>query len=85
MDACEFPLTWLATTHSTNTLAMQMAAEGALAWSVVAADTQTHGRGRLQRAWVSPPGSGLYSAAQPPASRFSENHAGGSGSGLLGN
>ncbi|OGQ95358.1 MAG: biotin--[acetyl-CoA-carboxylase] ligase [Deltaproteobacteria bacterium RIFOXYD12_FULL_57_12] len=60
MDACEFPLTWLATTHSTNTLAMQMAAEGALAWSVVAADTQTHGRGRLQRAWVSPPGSGLY-------------------------
>ena len=45
---------------STNRLAMALAAEGAPDGTVVVADSQTQGRGRLGRGWLSPPGMNLY-------------------------
>ncbi len=46
--------------NSTNTTALNLAAEGAPSGTVVAADSQSAGRGRLGRKWQSPPGLGLY-------------------------
>jgi BirA family transcriptional regulator, biotin operon repressor / biotin---[acetyl-CoA-carboxylase] ligase len=45
---------------STNDRAKELAAEGALHGEVVIAETQTAGRGRRGRSWVSPPGRNLY-------------------------
>lgn len=45
---------------STNEEAMALAHEGADAGTVVVADAQTGGRGRLGRAWFSPPGVNLH-------------------------
>jgi BirA family biotin operon repressor/biotin-[acetyl-CoA-carboxylase] ligase len=45
---------------STNTVAMALAQSGAEDGTVVVADTQTAGRGRLGRPWFSPPGQNLY-------------------------
>ena len=45
---------------STNNLAMIFAARGAAHGTVVTADQQTEGRGRMGRKWISPPGSNLY-------------------------
>jgi BirA family biotin operon repressor/biotin-[acetyl-CoA-carboxylase] ligase len=45
---------------STNTELARLAAEGAVEGVSVVADEQTAGRGRLQRAWSSPKGAGLY-------------------------
>src|ERR1043165_240193 len=45
---------------STNTELARMASEGAAEGLAVLADEQTAGRGRLQRAWSSPKGAGLY-------------------------
>jgi len=47
---------------STNRLALQLAQEGAPEGTVVIADRQTEGRGRLQRVWQSPPGCNLYAS-----------------------
>ena len=47
------------TVDSTNDLALEFAREGAAEGTVVAADYQTHGRGRFKRRWVSPRGAGL--------------------------
>ncbi|MBM3161844.1 MAG: biotin--[acetyl-CoA-carboxylase] ligase [Chlorobi bacterium] len=47
-------------TQSTNLLAKKLAVERAPEGAVVVADTQSAGRGRLGRTWVSPPGSNLY-------------------------
>lgn len=44
---------------STNDVAMAWLAEGAPAGSVVIADEQTQGRGRLGRTWFAPPGTAL--------------------------
>ena len=44
---------------STNTEGIQRAEEGAPHLSLVAADEQTAGRGRMDRAWFSPPGAAL--------------------------
>ncbi len=44
---------------STNTLAMEMASNGAPEGTVVIAETQTGGKGRLGRTWISPKGN-LY-------------------------
>lgn len=55
-------------TGSTNQLAFQLADEGAADGTVVIADTQTGGRGRLGRRWESPPGVNLYCSViiRPP-------------------
>ena len=45
---------------STNTELAQRASEGAAEGLAIVADEQTAGRGRLQRAWSSPKGPGLY-------------------------
>lgn len=42
---------------STNTVAMEMAAKGAPEGTVVIAETQTSGKGRLGRTWISPRGN----------------------------
>lgn len=45
---------------STNTLAVRMAQEDAPHGTVVVAESQSAGRGRLGRHWYSPPGKNLY-------------------------
>jgi BirA family transcriptional regulator, biotin operon repressor / biotin---[acetyl-CoA-carboxylase] ligase len=56
--------------ESTNSLARELAADGAAAGAVVTADEQTAGRGRLGRSWVAPPGKALlYSAVLRPLER----------------
>lgn len=45
---------------STNLEAFRLAEEGAPEGTVVIADMQTQGRGRLKREWLSPPGVNLY-------------------------
>ena len=52
-------LRWLVETTSTMDDAARWAAEGAPDGALVLADTQTAGRGRLQRTWVTRPGSAL--------------------------
>lgn len=46
--------------ESTNDIAFELAKEGASEGTVVIAETQTKGRGRLQRKWISPAGFNLY-------------------------
>jgi len=53
-------LTFLDVTDSTNSRAMEMAENGAPHGTVVAADAQTGGRGRLGRRWESPAGKNVY-------------------------
>lgn len=48
------------TTSSTNLVAKALASEGSPEGSVVVADSQTVGRGRMGRTWVSPSGVNLY-------------------------
>jgi BirA family biotin operon repressor/biotin-[acetyl-CoA-carboxylase] ligase len=50
---------FLSEVASTNTLAMEMAADGTPEGTVVIAETQTGGKGRLGRKWISPKGN-LY-------------------------
>jgi BirA family biotin operon repressor/biotin-[acetyl-CoA-carboxylase] ligase len=47
-------------TGSTNADLLAAAERGAADRTVLIADTQTAGRGRRDRSWVSPPGTGLY-------------------------
>jgi len=47
---------------STNTHARRLAEQGAKEGQVVIAESQTHGRGRLARRWVSPPHVNLYTS-----------------------
>src|SRR5690606_6342284 len=49
-------------TASTNDEAARLAAAGATQGTTVVAAAQTAGRGRLGRAWFSPPGAGLYAS-----------------------
>ncbi|MCP4582775.1 MAG: biotin--[acetyl-CoA-carboxylase] ligase [candidate division Zixibacteria bacterium] len=48
------------TIGSTNTVAQDLAKSGLPEGTLVTAETQTKGRGRLGRKWYSPPGKGLY-------------------------
>lgn len=54
---------YLPSTGSTNDVARQLAQDGATEGTIVIADSQLSGRGRLGRNWHSPPGSGLYLSA----------------------
>lgn len=53
-------LVCLSETGSTNADAFRLAEEGAPEGTVVLADTQSRGKGRLGRNWSSPPGVNLY-------------------------
>ena len=55
-------LHWLPEIDSTNRWAMAEAERGAPAFQWFVADTQSAGRGRLGRTWVSPPGRNLYAS-----------------------
>lgn len=51
---------YLPSTGSTNDVARELAEEGAPEGTLVMAESQTRGRGRLGKTWHSPPGTGLY-------------------------
>jgi BirA family biotin operon repressor/biotin-[acetyl-CoA-carboxylase] ligase len=53
-------LVWYDDIGSTNDAASAIAQRGGAEGTVVAANAQTAGRGRLGRVWASPPGAGLY-------------------------
>ena len=55
-----FSLTVLSETESTNTFLKKMAFEGAPEGTIVIADRQTGGRGRMGRSFFSPEGTGIY-------------------------
>ncbi len=64
-DFCNNPpdgwnIVYLQETESTNQIAMEQGRAGKLAGTIVIADTQTAGRGRLGKAWHSYAGCGLY-------------------------
>lgn len=54
------PIHYFDAIASTNDLAKELGAKGAAEGTLVAAETQSSGRGRLGRQWESPPGVGLY-------------------------
>ncbi len=53
------PAVTLDVISSTNDAAAKLAREGAPSWTLVSAEQQSAGRGRLDRSWESPAGSGL--------------------------
>lgn len=57
-----YPRRWLAETKSTNDVAREWALAGAPDGALVTAARQTRGRGRRERQWESPPGTGLYAS-----------------------
>ncbi|MBW2258868.1 MAG: biotin--[acetyl-CoA-carboxylase] ligase [Deltaproteobacteria bacterium] len=54
------PIFCFGVVETTNIEANRLAREGRPEGTLVVADAQTKGRGRLRRSWVSPPGTGLY-------------------------
>lgn len=50
----------LNSTESTNMLAKEMAVEGSKEGTVIIADEQTGGKGRMGREWISPPQKGIW-------------------------
>ena len=68
-----FTVRWFAELDSTNRYLVDEARAGAPAGTVVVADHQTAGRGRLGRTWVAPPGASLLTSVllrpQLPAER----------------
>ena len=60
MDITSREIIRLDVTESTNSVALELGEQGAVAGTVVVAKAQTGGRGRLKRNWLSPPGMGLY-------------------------
>lgn len=54
---------WFDTTDSTNTRAKLLASQGAPHGTVLIADQQTGGRGRMGRSFLSPAGMGIYMSA----------------------
>jgi len=61
-------ISFLQETASTNAVAFNLAAEGAAEGTVVIAEQQTGGKGRLGRVWASPPGVNFYCSVilRPP-------------------
>lgn len=69
----EIQLHWFDSIESTNTEAKKMAKEGAPHGTVLVADRQTGGRGRMGRSFASPAGMGIYlSMILRPACRATE-------------
>ena len=62
------PIYHFESTASTNDAAKVLGAQGAVEGTLVVAETQTAGRGRLGRHWLSPPGLGIYASLllRPP-------------------
>lgn len=62
------PVRFYAQIGSTNDVALEWLCEGAPSGSVVAADEQVKGRGRLGRSWYAPPGTALMMSVvlRPP-------------------
>ncbi|OHE22355.1 MAG: biotin--[acetyl-CoA-carboxylase] ligase [Syntrophobacterales bacterium RBG_19FT_COMBO_59_10] len=58
----DWRLHFLDTVDSTNLVALDLARKGAPEGTIVIADCQTAGKGRLHRAWQSPPGCNLYAS-----------------------
>jgi BirA family biotin operon repressor/biotin-[acetyl-CoA-carboxylase] ligase len=56
----DMPVRLLAETGSTNAVAIDLAKYGSPAYTVVVAESQSEGRGRLGKNWQSPAGTGLY-------------------------
>lgn len=54
------PVVYRTELPSTNDLAKSLGAQGASEGTLVVAEAQTAGRGRLGRDWLSPPGEGIY-------------------------
>ncbi|MDD4356941.1 MAG: biotin--[acetyl-CoA-carboxylase] ligase [Smithellaceae bacterium] len=54
---------------STNEEAFRLGEEGAPEGTVLIAESQTSGKGRMQRVWYSPPGANIYTSVilRPPA------------------
>ena len=57
-----YPRRWLAEAASTNDVAREWALTGAPDGALVVAARQTRGRGRRERTWDSPAGTGLYAS-----------------------
>ncbi len=62
MPGFDSPPRWHASLGSTNDELLALAATAVPEGTVVAARRQTAGRGRNGRAWISPPGTGLYAS-----------------------
>jgi BirA family transcriptional regulator, biotin operon repressor / biotin---[acetyl-CoA-carboxylase] ligase len=62
------PIYHFETTASTSDTAKTLGVRGVAEGALVVAETQTAGRGRLGRHWVSPPGTGIYASLllRPP-------------------
>ncbi len=55
-------LVFFSEVDSTNTIAFQLAVKGAPEGTIVVADRQTKGKGRMHRVWQSPPGCNIYTS-----------------------
>ncbi|MBI5235425.1 MAG: biotin--[acetyl-CoA-carboxylase] ligase [Deltaproteobacteria bacterium] len=55
-------ITWHDSVASTNIMAKEAARDGALEGAAIVADSQTLGKGRMGRRWVSPAGVNLYTS-----------------------
>jgi BirA family biotin operon repressor/biotin-[acetyl-CoA-carboxylase] ligase len=71
------PVVFLEETTSTNDIALELAAHGAVEGTSVVALSQTAGRGRRGRSWTSPQGAGIYfTVVLRPATHADSSHAG---------
>ena len=61
------PVLHHAEAHSTNAIALELAQQGAAEGTVVIAEQQTAGKGRLGRTWISPRGNLYFSVILRPA------------------
>jgi BirA family biotin operon repressor/biotin-[acetyl-CoA-carboxylase] ligase len=69
-------LKWFDTIGSTNDAALEWLASGAPDFALVAADQQTAGRGRMQRRWITNPGSALAFSVIIHLTQDEEAHSG---------
>ena len=84
MDKSMFRIEYLEEIDSTNTELKRRGRLGAPSGLVLVADGQTAGRGRMERVFLSPRGSGLYessASSRPPCGGRSHDHPHGGGGG----